>query len=76
LKSLRVACAQINPEDSEPREVLALQALLLALRLDFPAFYAKHCADAPLLARFCPNKPSGPVIKLKRLAVTALASYL
>jgi len=58
------------------REVEALQALLLALRVHFPSFYERHVAGDAAAAALLPAEPDGRLVKLHRIAVAALAEYL
>jgi len=58
------------------REVEALRALLLALKLHFPSFFAAHVGAEPHARALLDGEPDGRTIKLQRVAVAALAEYL
>ncbi len=58
------------------REAEALQALLLALRLHFPDFFAARFSRSSLAWRMATRAPDGRVTKLYRIARAALAEYL
>ncbi len=58
------------------REKEALQAVLLALKLHFPTFYAECCGTSPRLKSLTPGVVSGRLVKLSRVAREALAAYL
>ncbi len=58
------------------RETEALKALLLALKLHFPNFWAAHLSRSPLAKRVVAPPPTGREIKLYRIARAALAEYL
>jgi len=79
LKHIRDACVELSV-DSEGairgRKIEALQAVLLALRIYFPSFFAKHLEESPLVQRFVSAPVSSKVIKLKRLATERLSEYL
>jgi transcriptional regulator with XRE-family HTH domain len=58
------------------REAEAIQALLLALRLHFPDFFAARFSRSSLAWKLTTREPDGRVIKLYRIARAALAEYL
>jgi hypothetical protein len=65
----------IREVPAQTRESEAVQALLLALRIHFPSFYQARLA--PLLPpATSPEDPAGRVVKLARIATSALAEYL
>jgi transcriptional regulator with XRE-family HTH domain len=80
LNSLRLACSELELKKvtthQNSRELLATQALLLALATYFPHFFRKNCHKSTLLMQFYPKTPTGPMIKLKRQTAAILATYL
>lgn len=58
------------------RKTEALQSLLLSIKSHFPTFFKKNIASSPLLMELDPKKITGKMIKLKRIALTKLATYL
>ncbi len=60
----------------DSREAEAIQALLLALRLHFPGFFAARFSRGSLAWKLTTPAPEGRVIKLYRIARAALAEYL
>lgn len=54
----------------------ALHALLLALHSHFPSFYETHFANFPIAKRLVSEPATGRTIKLRRLALAKLATYL
>lgn len=80
LGHLRDACFELmtSPENVQDpsRKKEAVQALLLALKIDFPTFFSKYCEKSALLRDCAPSKIDGRLIKLKRLASARLAEYL
>lgn len=58
------------------REAEALQALVLALVHHFPTFHRTRLAGSPHVRSLVERPVSGRVIKLERIARSALAEYL
>lgn len=79
LRNLWSASRELQSSHAIPdreRKVLAVQALCWAIQSEFPSFFNRYLAGAPLIADFIPREPSGPLIKLRRRAAAKLAEYL
>lgn len=58
-----------------PREVEALQALVLAIRTHYPSVYECIAQDASVGA-LVPAEPGGRILKMARIARAVLGEYL
>ena len=79
LSNLRLAALELVRDGDlgdRERKLESFQALLLALETYFPTFYRKRLGKSPIFGSLFPDKPSGRVIKLKRIAGRALAEYM
>jgi transcriptional regulator with XRE-family HTH domain len=79
LQHLRLAARDVDRgriTAGAERKRESLDALLLALKTSFPSRYRKWFGRSPLFERLTPKRPSGRVIKLKRIAEARLGEYL
>ena len=79
LAALRDGCRDLSApgrQGLDQRRREAVQALLLALRTHFPAFYTEHLAGIPLYEDPLSQPITGRIIRMKRQATSALAEYL
>lgn len=82
-KLLVGACAEFV-QRSEPgshrnlREKEALQAMILALRDHFPSLFEEHFSSYKVIKELVPKNEqvTGKIIKLRRIAIDHLSSYL
>ncbi|OGQ37143.1 MAG: hypothetical protein A3F16_01695 [Deltaproteobacteria bacterium RIFCSPHIGHO2_12_FULL_43_9] len=75
---LRKYCAILNEnrDEIEQRKLEALQALLLAIKIQFPAYFRKNIQSSQIIASFVPLIITGRLIELKRIAEERLSKYL
>ena len=79
LKVLSGACSLKKQKKTDPelaRKKEALIGLLLALKLHYSSIYRKLCQKCPIADRLLPKAINGKHIKLKRLAMARLGTYL
>lgn len=78
IRVLRKYCIIIKNSETkiELRKLEALQALLLAIKVQFPTYFRKNIHTSPVILSFVPPLVTGRLIKLKRIAEGALAKYL
>jgi len=58
------------------RKIESFAALLLAIRNHFPTYFSKRFGRSPLVRSFLPDRLTGRIIKLYRIARAAVAEYL
>lgn len=78
VRTLTVTCRELSENPKLPdrdRKSEAVQALVFAVRSHFPTFFKKRCSSK-WIQSYLPEKPSGRLIKLKRVAAAKLAEYL
>lgn len=72
VSQLKLACAQ----ELNGRETSAVQATLWAIASGYPSIYNSYFKQVPCIHRLYPHKISGPLIKLRRIALEILGTYL
>jgi hypothetical protein len=75
LQQLNALWSEAPPTPAESRELEAVQSLLLALQGHFPYWYKKNCENLTLNQYF-PRTLTGRIIKLRRIALSHLTTYL
>ncbi|MCM2276989.1 MAG: helix-turn-helix domain-containing protein [Oligoflexia bacterium] len=78
VSALRGCCLELSETVEIPdreRKTEALQALLLALRSEFPTFFRAYCRS-PSVSAVLPAKLTGRLIRLRRQAAAVLVTYL
>ena len=77
---LRHACAELSLREAVPAEDLrkqeAVAAMLLAIKIHFPALYRQSLEGSHFVREQLPKHITGRMIKLKRQALARLVTYL
>ena len=79
INQIRLAAMELDGVDRLPdheRKLESFQALLLALKVHYPSMFNKRIVGSSLLEALIPDRPSGRVIKLKRVVERSLSEYL
>jgi len=58
------------------RERLSFEAFLFTIKHDYPHFFEKHFENSELVLNFLPRNITGDHLKLRRLILEKIASYL
>jgi transcriptional regulator with XRE-family HTH domain len=76
VSALKLAASHLSEMPGMAREREAVQAALLALRRQFPAFYRRHLERSQAIGSVFPVAITGRLVKLARLATSRFAEYL
>jgi hypothetical protein len=74
---LRLACAALFTQSGPlTREHEAIEATLLAIRDHYPRLFSEHVRRAAVFRDFIPENPGPRHVRLRRVALSILGSYL
>ena len=79
VRNLKTACLELlykKDIESRGRKKEVIEATLLAIRDHYPTFFKNKIQSSSLLLKFVPRDITGRHIKLRRLALARISSYL
>ena len=79
IKNIKTACLELSYDkniSNYERKKEAVQALLLAVKHHYPSFFKANISRSQLMLNFMSNNIDGRQIKLQRIALSILSSYL